>query len=111
MARFAARLGALPHEALVELAAQLCEEGTEAQRALADAALAVHAPLPQWAVENVLLSPDLANHLLAPLEQRDYAAAAACSRLAAGGAPRRSRRRAGRPRTAPCKNLPQIGRI
>ena len=46
---------------------------------LADAALAPHAPVPQWTVESVLLSPDLANHLLAPLEHRDNAAAAACS--------------------------------
>ena len=48
----------------------------------ADAILAAHKPLPQWAVEGVLLSSDLVPHLLAPLQLKDGAVAAVCSRWA-----------------------------
>ena len=60
-----------------------CEASTEVKNR-ADAILAAHKPLPQWAVERVLLSSDLVPHLLAPLQVqlKDGAAAAVCSRLA-----------------------------
>ena len=50
----------------------------------ADAILAAHKPLAQWAVEGVLLSSDLVPHLLAPLRLEDGAAAGGCSRWAEG---------------------------
>ena len=77
----------LPHDALgrsSELAAQLCADGGAAAAARAEAVLAAHQPVPQWAVEGVLLSSDLVPHVLAPLESEDGAAAAACSAWAAG---------------------------
>ena len=90
--RMAVRLAKLPHDALVqlfthealaELAAQACAD-SPAVAARAEAVLAAHQPVPQWAVEGVLLSSDLVPHLLAPLESEDGAAAAACSAWAAG---------------------------
>ena len=50
----------------------------------AEALLAAHDPVPQWAVEGVFLSSDLMPHVLAPLELEDGAAAAACSAWVAG---------------------------
>ena len=90
--RLAVRLAQLPHDALVQLfthealaefTAQLCADNS-AVAAQAEAVLAAHRPVPQWAVEGVLLSSDLVPHLLAPLELEDGAAAAACSAWAAG---------------------------
>ena len=90
--RLAVRLATLPHDALVQLfthdalaefAAQACAD-SPAVAARAEAVLAAHQPVPQWAVEGVLLSSDLVPHVLAPLEQEDGAAAAACSAWAAG---------------------------
>ena len=90
--RLAVRLATLPHDALVqlfshealaELAAQACAD-SPAVAARAEAVLAAHQPVPQWAVEGVLLSSDLVPHVLAPLEQEDGAVAAACSAWAAG---------------------------
>ena len=46
--------------------------------------MAAHNPLPLWAVERVLLSPDLVPHILGPLEAEDGAAAAVCSQWLAG---------------------------
>ena len=89
--RMALRLAQLPHDALVQLfthdalaefAAQHCTN-SPAAAAQAEAVLAAHQPVPQWAVEGVLLSSDLVPHVLAPLEQEDGAAAAACSAWAA----------------------------
>jgi hypothetical protein len=74
--RLAARLVRLPHDVLAELCATLCCERREACAA-ADALLAVHDPLPAWATE-VLLSPDLAPSLMAPLELEHGAAACVC---------------------------------
>jgi hypothetical protein len=50
----------------------------------AESLLAAHDPVPQWALEGVLLSSDLMPHVLAPLELEDGAAAAAsaCCRRA-----------------------------
>ena len=81
--RMAARLADLSHAQLVEIAAAGCEASTEVKNR-ADALLAAHKPLAQWAVEGVLLSSDLVPHLLAPLQLEDGAAAAVCSRWAEG---------------------------
>ena len=81
--RMAARLADLSHAQLVEIAAAGCEASTQVKNR-ADALLAAHKPLAQWAVEGVLLSSDLVPHLLAPLQLEDGAAAAVCSRWAEG---------------------------
>ena len=81
--RVAARLADLSHAQLVEIAAAGCEASTQVKNR-ADALLAAHKPLAQWAVEGVLLSSDLVPHLLAPLQLEDGAAAAVCSRWAEG---------------------------
>ena len=81
--RIAVRLADLSHAQLVEIAAAGCEASTEVKNR-ADALLAAHKPLAQWAVEGVLLSSDLVPHLLAPLQLEDGAAAAVCSRWADG---------------------------
>jgi len=81
--RMAARLADLSHAQLLEIAAAGCEASTTV-RNRADAILAAHKPLAQWAVEGVLLSSDLVPHLLAPLQLEDGAAAAVCSRWAEG---------------------------
>jgi ketosteroid isomerase-like protein len=81
--RIAARLADLSHAQLVEIAAAGCEGSTQVKNR-ADALLAAHKPLAQWAVEGVLLSSDLVPHLLAPLQLEDGAAAAVCSRWAEG---------------------------
>lgn len=56
--RFAARLATFTHQELLDFAAEACSKSAEARR-LADARLAKHAPLPEWAVNGVLLSIDL----------------------------------------------------
>ena len=81
--RLAARLVDLSHAQLLEIAAAGCEASAEVKNR-ADAILAAHKPLAQWAVEGVLLSSDLVPHLLAPLQLADGAAAAVCSRWADG---------------------------
>ena len=81
--RLAARLVDLSHAQLLEIAAAGCEASAEVKNR-ADAILAAHKPLAQWAVEGVLLSSDLGPHLLAPLQLEDRAAAAVCSRWAEG---------------------------
>ena len=81
--RMAARLADLSHAQLVEIAAAGCEASTQVKKR-ADAILAAHKPLAQWAVEGVLLSSDLVPHLLAPLQLEDGAAAAVCSLWAEG---------------------------
>jgi len=81
--RIAARLADLSHAQLVGIAAAGCEASTQVKNR-ADALLAAHKPLAQWAVEGVLLSSDLVPHLLAPLQLEDGAAAAVCSRWAEG---------------------------
>ena len=81
VSRIALRLGELSHAQLLEIAAAGCEASAEVKNR-ADAILAAHKPLPQWAVEGVLLSSDLVPHLLAPLQLQDGAVAAVCSRWA-----------------------------
>ena len=73
----------LSHAQLLEIAAAGCDASAEVKNR-ADAILAAHKPLAQWAVEGVLLSSDLVPHLLAPLQLEDGAAAAVCSRWAEG---------------------------
>ena len=68
----------LPHNVLAELAARLCSD-SPALQAAAEECMATHEPLPRWAVERVLLSPDLVPPILAPLKAEDGAAAAVCS--------------------------------
>ena len=81
--RLSLRLGQLPHDVLAELAAQLCSD-SPALQAAADKCIAAHKPLPPWAVERVLLSPDLMPHILGPLVAEDGSAAAVCSQWLAG---------------------------
>ena len=83
VSRIALRLFDLSHAQLLEIAAAGCEASTEV-RNRADAIIAAHKPLAQWAVEGVLLSSDLVPHLLAPLQLEDGAAAAVCSQWADG---------------------------
>ena len=64
------------HDDLVELTARMCHASADAL-SLANAALSEH--VPPWAVEDVLLSPDLLPRVFATLELEDGAAAAACS--------------------------------
>ena len=78
LSRLAARLGKLSHAQLLELAVAGCEASPEVTNR-ADAVLAAHKPLAQWAVEGVLLSSDLLPHVLGPLQLQDGAAAAVCS--------------------------------
>jgi len=83
--RLAIRLDALPHEALLKLAAEALTELPVGHRlhSHTDALIAHHKPLPAWCVESVLLSPDLLPHLIDSLSLDDHAAAAACSMWAA----------------------------
>ena len=81
--RLSLRLAQIPHDALAELAAQLCSE-SPALQAIAEECMAAHGPLPLDMVEHVLLSPDLAPSILGPLETEDGAAAAVCKQWLAG---------------------------
>ena len=74
----AVRLRRLPHNMLAELAAQLCCENDAARRAT-DECIAGHDPLPQWAVDEVLLSSDLLRHVMVSLDTWDGAFAVVCS--------------------------------
>ena len=75
--RYAARLAALPHDALLALAALGCEQ-SEAVRAAAEDSLAVHSPFPEWAVEAVLLSSDLLPHFFGWFELEHHAVKGVC---------------------------------
>jgi hypothetical protein len=81
--RLSLRLGQLPHDVLAELAARLCSN-SPALQAAAEECMAAHTPLPHWAVDRVLLSPDLTPHLLGPLVAEDGAAAAVCTQWLVG---------------------------
>ena len=81
--RLAARLCELPHHVLAEFTAALCSDSADRIQQ-AEAVLAAHTPVQQWAMDGVLLSCDLASRLLAPLEPEDGAAAAVCSVWAHG---------------------------
>ena len=83
VSRIALRLGELSHAQLLEIATAGCEASAEVKNR-ADAILAAHKPVPQWAVEGVLLSSDLVPHLLAPLQLTDGTVAAVCSQWADG---------------------------
>lgn len=64
--RWLLRLAILSHEELAEFAAEACCKSPVAASA-ADRRLAAKRPLPQWAVNDVLLSTDLLTPLLSPL--------------------------------------------
>ena len=81
--RLAARLFELSHAQLLEIAVAGCE-ASPAVTKQAEAILAANNPLAQRLVEGVLLSRDLAPHVLAPLPLEDGAAAAVCSLWAEG---------------------------
>ena len=73
--RLEARLQALPHAALVEALAACMTDG----RPAAEACVAKHLPLPEWARSGVLLSEHLLPCVFASLAVEDGAAAAVCS--------------------------------
>ena len=75
--RLPARLAALPHDALLALAALGCEQSA-AVRATAEDSLAVHSPFPEWAVEAVLLSSDLLPHFFGWFEEEQHAVKGVC---------------------------------
>ena len=81
LARLRPRLAKLPLEALLELALAGCSADA-AVCSQADYLLNQHSPLPARLVEKVLLSSDLAPHVLDYLEHRDGAAAAVCRQWA-----------------------------
>ena len=84
MARaIALRLVELSHAQLLEIAVAGCEASPEVTNH-AEAILAANNPLAQRLVEEVLLSSDLAPHVLARLPLEDSAAAAVCSLWADG---------------------------
>ena len=76
-ARLPIRLQQLPNELLAMLLAEAIHQCPEIGRK-AEQHLAERAPVPEWAVSAVLLSPDLIPSLLSPLRPRDGAAAAVC---------------------------------
>ena len=67
----------LPYDELVRVAAELCEQLPQA-RLKFDALLSQQTPLPEWAINSVLMSADLIAHLFASLEMPDSAAACVC---------------------------------
>jgi len=79
--RLSTRLAALPHEALLKIAALGCALDEEV-KGCAEALLAHHSPLPSWCVD-MLLSPDLLPHFFASLTLEDASAAAVCTAWAA----------------------------
>ena len=81
--RLAARIFELSHAQLHEIAVAGCEASPKVTNH-AEAILAANKPLAQRLVEGVLLSSDLAPHVLAPLPLEDSAAAAVCSLWADG---------------------------
>jgi len=70
--RLASRLIELPYNAVSALSAERPADEVE------------YKPLPQWAVEEVLLSSDLLPQILAPLQLEDGAARAVCLAWADG---------------------------
>ena len=88
--RLAARLAALPPDALLALAALGCEQ-SEAVRA------AVHSPFPEWAVEAVLLSSDLLPHFLGWFELEQHTVKGVCKAWRGAWAATLEGRRALRP--------------
>jgi len=72
-----ARLANLPHDELVAIAAQGMREGSET-RNMGEDRMALHSPLPEWAVTDVLLSPDLLVSVLSTLTGRNGYTASVC---------------------------------
>ena len=77
--RLSARVAALPRNVLLELVeAMSANELSHAGRVAADAVLAKHTQTPAWALDSVLLSPDLLPSLFGSLEFTDCATAQVC---------------------------------
>ena len=74
------RLGKLPQSVLADLLSSILEKGTfsEAQ-ALVDLKISVENPLPDWAVQGVLISHDLSPKILQHVQKDNCAAAIVCS--------------------------------
>ena len=74
------RLGKLPHHVLADLLSSILERGTfgDAQ-ALVDLNISKENPLPDWAVQGVLVSRDLAPKILKHIELDNCAAAIVCN--------------------------------
>uniref|UniRef100_A0A7S3WYA5 SMP-30/Gluconolactonase/LRE-like region domain-containing protein n=1 Tax=Emiliania huxleyi TaxID=2903 RepID=A0A7S3WYA5_EMIHU len=70
-------LAGLPHKDLAALAAPAISADAELSKE-ADRRIALHAPIPEWALSKVLVSQDLAPLILNQLEVGDYAAAKVC---------------------------------
>ena len=78
-ARLAARLESLPREELVRLVSAASVFPKSEYLCAMEAALALHAPVPEWAVTLVLLFPDIIQLILAHLDLEDCAAGAVCA--------------------------------
>ena len=90
----------LTYDELLLVAEDLLHEASPAARASVDVMLSVRSPLPEWAVNSVLVSTDLIPYLFASLEMQDWAAACVCKAWRPGlgrhyrAAPRTTRRAA-----------------
>ena len=76
--RYELRLSHLPHKVLVQLAADGMRASDEARRS-AEGVIAVHSPVPAFAVAQVLTSPDLVGCLLQSLGLKDCRVARVCT--------------------------------
>ena len=79
--RYHLRLAHLSYDELLAFAAAVCEADPEDMVnhcTHADTLIAKHAPLPEWAVSNVLVDEDLGMQILAPLSHEDRPAACVC---------------------------------
>ena len=68
----------LPHKDLAALAAPAISADAELSKE-ADRRIALHAPIPEWALSKVLLDKDLLSLILGKLEVTDLAAAKVCT--------------------------------
>ena len=101
----AARLAALSHAQLVELAVVACQSSSECKNK-ADALLAQVAPLPAWCVD-ILMSTDLLPRLFSSIGLSEHAAACVCSTWSHAYRRQLRRRRYVDPRIA--RELVQLG--
>ena len=78
--RYAARLTRIPHDVLVSAICSLVG-GEPALRARLENSIQPHlGALPQWTLDEVLLSPDLLHNLFESLRLEDWRAACVCTR-------------------------------
>ena len=76
--RWASRLAHLSHDELVAVAAKGCAANRATARA-ADERLSVSCPLPEWAIRDVLLLPDLVVNILSYVDPFNAAVPLTCS--------------------------------